>query len=117
MKDFSALRLSLNFSAIQVTTASLKALIALVPASMLFCGSVVLFLRERAVGSCLQLVGAACLVVVALTHVFEALHWFPWMQRGLEHSAGHYLDFWSAVLGFSLFPTGYLLHSLTKRRT
>ena len=98
-----------------VNTASLKALIALVPAGMLFCGSQSCFLRRKAVWSILQLLGAGCLVVVALTHVFEAFHLFPWMRWGLEHSVGHYLDFWSAVLGISLFPAGYLLHSLTKR--
>jgi hypothetical protein len=37
------------------------------------------------------------------------------MHWGLEHSLGHYLDFWSAVLGLTLFPIGYLLHALTKR--
>jgi len=98
-----------------VNTAPLKALIALVPASMLFCGSLLLFFRRKAICSFLQLLGAGCLVVVALTHVFEAFHMFPWMRWGLEHSAGHYLDFWSAVLGLTLFPVGYLLHSLRSR--
>jgi len=36
------------------------------------------------------------------------------MHWGLEHSVGPYLNYWSAVLGLSLFPIGYLLHSLTK---
>jgi hypothetical protein len=92
-----------------------KALVALLPACMLFSGSVVLFFRGKAVCSFLQLLGAGCLMVVVLTHVSEALHLFPWMHWGLEHSVGHYLDFWSAVLGLTLFPTGYLLHALTKR--
>jgi hypothetical protein len=26
------------------------------------------------------------------------------------------LDFWSALLGLTLFPIGYLLHAVTKRR-
>jgi hypothetical protein len=51
----------------------LKALVALVPVFMLFFGSVVLFFREQSVCSFLQLLGAGCLVVVILTHVFEAL--------------------------------------------
>lgn len=97
-------------------SASLKALIALVPASMLLSGSAVLFFREKTVYSFLQLLGAASLVVVVLTHVFEALHLFPWMHWGLEHSVGHYLDLWSAVLGLVLFPVGYLLRSLTEHR-
>jgi hypothetical protein len=91
----------------------LKALVALVPACMLFSGSTVLFFREKIAYSFLQLLGAGCLVVVVLTHVSEALHLFPWMHWGLEHSVGHYLDFWSAVLGLTLFPIGYLLHALT----
>ena len=93
----------------------LKALAALVPACMLFSGSVVLFFRGKTVSSFLQLLGAGCLVVVVLTHVSEALHLFPWMHFGLEHSLGHYLDFGSAVLGLTLFPLGYLVHALTKR--
>ena len=93
----------------------LKALVAFVPAGMLFSGSIVLFFREKTVCSLLQLLGAGSLVVVVLTHVCEALHQFPWMHWGLEQGVGHYLDFWSAVLGLTLFPVGYLFHALTKR--
>ena len=93
----------------------LKALIALLPACMLFSGAVVWFSRGKTVFYFLQLLGAGCLVVVVLTRVCEALHLFPWMHWGLEHSAGHYLDLWSAVLGVTLFPIGYLHHSLSKR--
>ncbi len=92
----------------------LKALIALVPASMLFSGSIVLFLKGKSLSSLLQLLGAGCLVMVALTHVSEALRLFPWMHWGLEDSAGHYLDLWSAILGLTLFPAGYLFHALSK---
>jgi hypothetical protein len=92
----------------------LKAFVALLPA-VLFFGSVVLSFREKTVFSFLQLLGAGCLVLVVLTHVAEALHLSPWMHWGLEHSAGHYFDLWSAVLGLTLFPIGYLLHALTKR--
>jgi hypothetical protein len=92
----------------------LKALVAFLPAAMLFSGSAALFFRGKSVCSFLQLLGAACLVVVVLTHVSEALHLFPWMHWGAEHSIGHYLDFGSAVLGLTLFPIGYLFHALTK---
>jgi hypothetical protein len=92
------------------------ALLALVPACMLFAGSAVLFSSTKTVASLLQLFGAGCLVIVVLTHLSEALHLFPSMHWGHEHGVGHYLDFVSAVLGLSLFPTGYLLHSLTGRR-
>jgi hypothetical protein len=93
----------------------LTALVALVPVCMLLSGSVILFLRGKRLSSLLQLIGAGCLVVVVLTHISEALHLFPWMQWGQEHSVGHYLDLWSAVLGLTLFPVGYLLHTLTQQ--
>ena len=60
----------------------LKTLVALVPACMLFSGSAVLFLREKAVYSFLQLLGAGCLMVVVLTHVSEALHLVPFYAMG-----------------------------------
>ncbi len=55
----------------------LKGLIALVPTCLLLCGSAVLFFRRKAVCSFLQLFGASSLVVVVLTHLFEALNLFP----------------------------------------
>src|SRR5579864_6608446 len=93
----------------------LKALVASVPVCMLFAASVVLFFRRKTLWSLLQVLGTGCLIVVILTHVSEALHLFPWMHWGREHSAGHYLDLSSAVLGLTLFPIGYLLHALTSR--
>ena len=98
-----------------MNAALLKGMLGLVPACMLFSGSVVLFFRSKTVCCFLQLLGAGCLVVVVLTHLCEALHLFPWMHWGREHSVGHYLDFWSAVLGITLFPLGYLFHALTAR--
>ena len=94
----------------------LKALAGSVPAIALFAGALVLFSRMRNVYSFVQLLGAGCLVVVVLTHVAEALHVFPSMHWGQQRSAGHYLDLWSAVLGLTLFPAGYLLQALTKQR-
>jgi len=92
----------------------LKALVALVPACMLLCGSALWFRRAKTVGSLLQLVGAGCLVLVVLTHVFEGLHLMAWMNWGMEHSVGHYADLVSAILGLTLFPVGYLLHALKR---
>jgi hypothetical protein len=94
----------------------LKALVALVPVGLLFCWSVVVFFRGKTLlCSFPQLLGAACLVVVILTHISEALQLFPWMHWGLPNSVGHYLDLWSAVLGLTLFPVGYLCRRLRKR--
>jgi hypothetical protein len=44
------------------------------------------------------------------------LHVMPWMQWGMQHSIGHYLDLSSAILAFTLFPAGYLLQALAKQR-
>jgi hypothetical protein len=91
-----------------------KALIALVPAGMLFSGSLVIFFRQTRLRALLQLIGAACLVVVVVTHIFEALHLLRSMGWGSEHSVGHYVDLASAVLGLTLFPAGYLLQAVGK---
>jgi len=96
--------------------AALKAFIALIPASTLFTGSVVIWLRRKTISTFLQFLGAASLVLVVLTHVFEALGFFPWMGWGSEDSVGHYLDLACAILGFSLFPAGYLVHAVKMRR-
>ena len=79
-----------------------------------FC-SVILFSRGKTAYIFLQLLGAGCLVIVVLTHVSEALNLLPWMHWGLENSVGHYLDLSTAVLGFTLFPVGYLFQALTNR--
>jgi hypothetical protein len=89
-----------------------KALIALLPVSLLLSGSVIMWLRGKTSYQLIQLFGAGCLVVVVLTHVCEALHLLPGMHWGLEHSAGHYVDLAAAVLGVALFPVGYLLQAL-----
>jgi hypothetical protein len=93
----------------------LKALFLLVPVGLLFAWLVVLFLRRKTLCSFLQLLGAGCLLLVVLTHVFEALALFSWMHWGSPDSVGHYLDFWSAVLGVVLLSVGYLCGMLTKR--
>jgi hypothetical protein len=92
---------------------TVKLTIALVPVSMLLCGSVVLFRTRQSIWVSFQLIGSAFLVVVVLTHICEALSIFHWMHWGREDSIGHYLDLASAVLGLTLFPTGYCLYALT----
>lgn len=88
-----------------------KSLMALVPISMLFIGSVVFFVRAKSPWIFVQLVGAGSLVIVVLAHVCEALQLFPWMGWGFEHSAGHYLDLSSATVGLTMLPLGYLVSS------
>jgi hypothetical protein len=91
-----------------------KSVIALVPAAMLLVGSARIFFRVKAASTLLQLLGASGIVVVALTHVCEALHLLPWMNWGLENSAGHYLDLASALVGITLFPIGYLAFAVSR---
>ena len=87
----------------------IKALILLALTSALLIWSVRELLRNRAPFLLLQAFSAGCLVMVALAHICEALGWFPAMHWGAEHSAGHYLDLSSAVLGVTLLPISYLL--------
>ena len=97
-------------------TLLVKALVGLVPACMLLSGSTIMFFRGKTIPSLLQLLGAGCLMSVVLAHVCEAVHLFPWMHWGLEHSVGHYLDVSSAILGLTLFPVGYLFCALARRQ-
>ena len=106
---------TLQKGATALNVALLKALVALFPACLLLLGSSVLFVRRKTLYPFMQLFGAGCLVAVTLTHICEALHLFPGMHWGLEHSAGHYLDLACAVLGFTFFPAGYFLHALSSK--
>ena len=53
-----------------------KALIALLPAGISLAGSTVMFLREKRPWSVLQLLGAAGMVIVAVSHVCETVQIF-----------------------------------------
>jgi hypothetical protein len=92
----------------------IRSLIATLPACLLFSGAIISFSRGRTTPAFLQVTGAGSLLVVVLVHIFEALQLFSQMHWGLEHSAGHYLDLSSAILGFTLFPIGYLLQALNR---
>ena len=61
--------------------------------------------------SFLQALGAGCVLMIAVAYLAGAAHLFPFMGWGMEHSAGHYTDCLSAVLGLILFSVGYLLHA------
>lgn len=67
------------------------------------------------VATACQWFGAACLLVVLLTHVCEAHHLLPFMGWGLRHSSGHYLDLDSALLGLTLIPVGFLIRIVVNR--
>ena len=93
----------------------LKAVVALLPVSVLLAGSAVLFWRGKSLSSFLQLFGALCLTAAVLTHVCESLNLFPSLRWGRERSAGHYIDLWGAGIGVTLFSLGYLFHALARR--
>src|SRR5215469_7430137 len=92
----------------------LKALAVLVPVSVLCIVSAAAFAKEKTLRSAIQLLGAGCLIVVVLAHVFEALRLFQWMRWG--NSLGHYVDLVSVILGLTLLPLGYGLRVLIARR-
>jgi hypothetical protein len=60
------------------------------------------------------MIGAACLVVVVLTHVAEALQVFTFMGWGQPDSGGHYLDLTNAILGCTLLAVGLLAAALDR---
>ncbi len=90
--------------------------LGLLLALVLLVGAAAGFVRTRTAPALLQLVGAACLVVVVLTHLAESLRLLPWMGWGQPHSPGHYLDLASALLGGLLFPVGYLAAAFSRRQ-
>lgn len=94
----------------------IKALVALLLVCLLLWRSFASMSRQRSVSSILRLVGTGFLLVVALTHICEALRILPWMHWGAKRSVGHYIDLWSAVLGLTLFAIGFLTRSIAKRR-
>lgn len=91
-----------------------RALVTLVPVLVLLSGAAVLYARTRAASALVQALGAACLLVVVLAHVCEALNLLPSMGWGAKGSIGHYIDLASAVLGAALFSGGYLIYALGK---
>jgi hypothetical protein len=69
-----------------------------------------------AIGRLLLLLGAACLILVVLTHVAEAFHILPAMGWGRPDSIGHYIDLLSAILGGTLIPLGFLVSATTRHQ-
>ena len=70
------------------------------------CALGIALYRKSTVGAFVQLLGAFCLLVVGVAHLFEALDWFPAMGWGLDGSAGHYTDLVCAILALPLLVLG-----------
>jgi|SRR5215469_12449978 len=86
------------------------AIMAALPAGLLFTAAWSLFRRARSVAAFLQIVGAAGFLLVVLAHLCESLGLFPAMGWGEPRSTGHYLDLASMLLGVIVFPLGYWMH-------
>jgi len=86
----------------------IRAAVASIPVTAILSYAITVFARRWSVWAAVQLTGAACLAVVVVAHVCEALHLLPWFGWGEEHSVGHYIDLSSAVLGLTLLPLGYV---------
>ena len=87
-----------------------------IPVSVILFGTVIGYARERNSWRLLQVAGAISLLNVVLAHIAEAFHLARWMRWGESDSPGHYLDFFSAILGLTLLPLGYVFHILNRRK-
>ncbi|MBO0734879.1 MAG: hypothetical protein J2P49_11315 [Methylocapsa sp.] len=85
-------------------------------AGAFFFGSAARVAKSRTVWRFLQFFGSACLIVVVLTHIAETAGLLTSMGWGLPNSAGHYLDFISAILGLTLFPLGIFAEAVARRK-
>jgi hypothetical protein len=74
-----------------------------------FVASAIALVQERNTPSLIQLLGAGCLIIVALAHVAERFDFLPSIGWGRPETTGHYVDLISAVTGLILLPAGYLL--------
>lgn len=82
----------------------------------IICASVWQSSKQRIIWRFVQLIGAAFLGVIVLTHVAEKFSFFPKMGWGRPNTAGHYLDLISAVIGLTLLLIGYVCSALTGRK-
>ncbi len=85
-----------------------KAIVALVLMGSVCVVTGRAFLRTGATGSLLELLGAAALAMLGVTHLCEGFDILPWMRWGIEGGPGHYLNLASLAVGFLLLPTGYV---------
>jgi hypothetical protein len=89
-----------------------KAIVALALAAVLSFFTARAFLRRRATGSVLELLGAVGVLILGLTHLLEGLHVASSLGWGRADSPGHYLNLASLTLAIAGLLAGYLL---TKR--
>jgi uncharacterized membrane protein len=78
------------------------------PILILLVLSFLRFIHRPTVPGVFPALGAACLFVMVLTHIAEALRVFPAMGWGQRHSPGHYLDLISTFLGIAFLVAASL---------
>jgi predicted Na+-dependent transporter len=93
-----------------------KAIVFGIPVSIAFAASALAFTKEKTLIALLQLIGAACLLVVIFTHMSEAFHLFPSMGWGQPNSPGHYVDLVSAIAGVIFLAVGYFSRRYLRRK-
>jgi hypothetical protein len=86
-----------------------------IPVSVILFATVIGYARDRNSWRLLRVAGALCLLNVVLAHIPQAFYLVRWMRWGESDSPGHYLDFFSAMLGLTLLPFGYVFHILNRR--
>ena len=96
--------------------ALLKVLLVLAPTLLLLLSTAALYVRTKAAAALALALGAACLLVVVLAHICEALNLLLFMGWGVKVSIGHYIDLASAILGVALLAVGGLIHALSKHK-
>ena len=77
----------------------MKALLALVVTTIAFGAAAILYHKRRDTAAVLFVLGTAFLIVVTLTHVFEAFGLLLAFRWGRPDSVGHYIDLGAALLG------------------
>jgi MFS family permease len=82
----------------------------------IICALVWQLSRQRIASRFVQLIGAAFLGMVVLTHVAERFSLFTKMEWGRPNTAGHYLDLTSAAVGLTLPSIGHICAALTGRK-
>src|SRR3972149_828813 len=94
---------------------ALRSVLAVLVAGALLFGAAVRHVRRRSPGSAAVLLATLCMLVVALTHVFEAYRVLPGPGWGRPNSVGHYIDLTAAVLGLTFIALAVVLESVLPR--
>lgn len=93
-----------------------RSIVVAVPVIVLLVVSLARLSRRRTASAVLQLAGALCVVVVVLAHVAEGARLLGFMGWGEPHSAGHFVDLGSAILGVVLLAASALSAGVGRAR-